>query len=143
MKLRPSPEWEPIFASMAQLKREWPARGWSWDARLVCVTSSFSGEFVEPAKAALQKAFAMEYTAKTIASSHPYLQEVAERAGGLRANQFAYAATVAPASHLLCFGLWWPWNDQETMSVRIGFAKLEANDEPYPRFRDIFGVSGY
>jgi hypothetical protein len=143
MRLRPSPEWEPIFASLSMLKREWPARGWSWDSRLVCVTSSFSGEFIEPARASLKNAFTTEYNTKTLATSHPYMQEVVEKSGGLRSNQFAFAATPAPAAYLLAYALWWPWNDQETMSVRIGFAKLEANDEPYPRFRDIFGVSGY
>ncbi len=143
MRLRPSPEWEPIFAALATLKREWPARGWSWDTRLVCVTSSFAGEFVEPARTALKKAFQAEYTSKTVTTAHPYLQEVGERAGGVRANQAAYAATPAPIAHLLVFGLWWPWNDQETVSVRVGIAKLEANDDPYPRFREIFGVSVY
>jgi hypothetical protein len=143
MRLRPSPDWEPMFASLIALKRDWPARGWSWDTRLVCITSSFAGEFVEPARAALKLALPTEYNAKTLPTAHPYVLDAVEQAGGLRSNQFACTSGPLPTAHLMTFALWWPWNDQETVSVRVGFAKLEANDEPYSRFREIFGVSVY
>lgn len=141
MRLRPTPEWDPIFASLAEFKKLWPARGWSWDSRLICITSSIVGELVEPARAALKTGFKAEYTSKTITTAHPYMQEAVEKTGGLRSNQFAFAATEQPVGHMFIFGLWWPWNDQETISLRVGISRLEPNDDPYGRFRDLFNVS--
>jgi hypothetical protein len=143
MRLRPSPEWEPLFAALTTLKKSWPTRGFSWDARLVCVTSSFAGEFTEPARDALRAAFPYEFGPKNVGTAHPSMLEVVEKAGGIRSGQYAMAMSQAPTAHLMVWALWWPWNDQETVSVRLGLARLESNDDPYPRFRDVFGVSGY
>ena len=40
--------WQPVFDSLARMRASWPTRGWSWDPRLMCVTSSFTTE-QEPA----------------------------------------------------------------------------------------------
>jgi hypothetical protein len=110
---------------------------------MICITSSFAGEFVEPARTALRKALAVEYNSKSLTTAHPYLVEAIERTGGLRSNQFVATFSAQPVAHLMPFALWWPWNDQETVSVRVGLARIEANEEPYPRFRDVFGVDVY
>jgi hypothetical protein len=110
---------------------------------MVCVTSSFAGEYVEAARNALKLAFPHEYSSRNVGTAHPNMLETIERAGGIRSGQYAYAVTQAPVAHLFVWALWWPWNDQETVSVRFGLAKLEANDDPYPRLRDIFGVAEY
>ena len=141
MRLRPSPDWNPLFDALARMKTVWPSRGWSWDSRVVCMTTSFAGEYFGEARAALRLAFAVEYTHTNIAQSHPWLQDVVENAGGVCAGQVVYAHSAEPIAQLLTYALWWPWNDQETVSVRLGFAKLEPSDEPYPRLRDIFNVS--
>lgn len=143
MRLRPSPDWEPLFEGLARVRSGWPSRGFSWDNRLVCVTSSFTGEFAGTAKAALGMVFSQTYTHKTVASAHSLVREVAETSGGVRANQLVFASAPEPQAGLLFYGLWWPWNDQETVSVRLGIAGLDANDEPYGRFRDVFNVSVY
>lgn len=141
MRLRPSPEWNPMFDALTRMKSIWPSRGWSWDSRLICMTTSFVGEYFGEARAALKLAFPAEYHHSTITQSHAWLQEIVEKAGGVRAGQVVYAQSVEPVANLFTYALWWPWNDQETVSVRLGFAKLEPNDEPYPRLREIFNVS--
>ena len=40
---------------------------------------------------------------------------------------------------VLAYGLWWPWGDGVTISLRIGL-DIGVMDEPYPRFREVFGV---
>lgn len=141
MRLRPSPEWEPIFEALGRLKQGWPARGFSWDNRIMCVTSSFTGEYSNTAHAAMGLALPLEYNHKTISAAHPSVRDIAEKSGGIRSNQRIFASHKEPSAGILLFGLWWPWNDQETVSARIGLAGLDANDEPYPRFRDLFKVS--
>ncbi len=131
--------WQPIFDSLGRMKIAWPTRGWSWDPRLFCVTSSFTTEQEPQARTATQMALQNEWTAQTISRAPPSLRDVVERAGGVRQGQLVLST--GPVSGLLLYGLWWPWGDAETVSLRVGLADVDPNREPYGRFRDVFGVS--
>ncbi len=131
--------WQPIFDALGRLKRGWPTRGWTWDSRVGCVTSSFTVEQEIQAKAAIAEAMPAQYTHSTIARAPQSLQDVVERAGGIRPNQLVLA--LGPSAGLLIFGLWWPWGDGETISFRLGLADVDPAREPNVRFRDLFGVS--
>jgi len=54
MALRPSGSalWQPLFDGLRRLKSNWPARGWSWDSRLICITSSFHNDHAAKARTA-------------------------------------------------------------------------------------------
>lgn len=134
-----NPAWDPLFARLTTLKQSWPARAWSWDKRFMCITSSFTVEYEAQARAAARAALPTEVTAKTLAQAPPNVRALAERTGGLRASQLILRADDAPG--LFVYGLWWPWGDDATISFRLGIANLEWNDEPYPRFRQIFNVT--
>jgi hypothetical protein len=131
--------WQPIFDALAKLKKNWPTRGWTWDSRLVCLTSSFTVEQEMQAKAAIADTMPAQYTQATITRAPQSLQDIAERSGGLRPNQLMLS--LGPAAGLLVFGLWWPWGDGETISFRVGLADVDPAKEPNQRFRDLFGVS--
>jgi hypothetical protein len=131
--------WQPLFESLARMKSTWPTRGWSWDPRLLCCTSSFTTEQEPQARQATQLALQQEWTSATIARGPQPLRDVVERAGGIRQGQLALST--GPVSGLLVYGLWWPWGDAETVSLRVGLAEVDPNREPYIRFRDVFGVS--
>jgi len=133
------PSWQPLFDRFAKLKADWPARAWSWDSRLICVTSSFTVEFDGKARSAALTALPLEYNAATLAKAPMELRRVAERSGGLRMGQMLL--TSKEIGPLVPFGLWWPWGDGMTTSFRVGLDGLEWDDEPYPRIREIFGVS--
>ena len=132
------PAWEPLFARLTTLKAHWPARAWSWDKRFTCITSSFTVEYEAQARAAARAALTTEITSKSLALAPANVRAFAERTGGLRAGQMLLRADDAPG--LFVFGLWWPWGDDATISFRIGIADLEWNDDPYPRFRQIFNI---
>jgi hypothetical protein len=132
------PYWKPVFERFAKLKADWPARAWSWDSRLVCVTSSFTVEFESKAKAAALSALPLEYTAATLSRASADLRRVAERTGGLRMGQLLM--TTRDPTPEPVFGLWWPWGDGTTTSFRVGLDGLEWDDEPYDEVRQIFGV---
>jgi len=133
------PTSDPFFTRLATLKTNWPARAWSWDKRFTCITSSFTVEYEAQARAAARAALPTEITPKSLALASPNVRAFAERTGGLRAGQMLLRADDAPG--LFVFGLWWPWGDDATISFRIGIADLEWNDDPYPRFRQIFNVA--
>jgi hypothetical protein len=132
------PSWKPIFDRFERLKASWPARAWSWDSRLVCVTSSFTVEFETKARAAALEALPLEYTSATLPRATSDLRRVAERTGGLRIGQ--YLLTLREQTLAPVFGLWWPWGDGATTSFRVGLDGLEWDDDPYPAVREIFGV---
>ena len=132
------PSWKPLFDRFARLKASWPARAWSWDSRLVCVTSSFAVELDTKARAAALEALPLEYTPATLPRASSDLRRVAERTGGLRMGQLLL--TAREQTPAVVFGLWWPWGDGMTTSFRVGLDGLEWDDDPYPAVREIFGV---
>jgi hypothetical protein len=132
------PSWNVLFDRFKKLKTTWPARAWSWDSRLVCVTSSFAVEVESKARAAALEALPLEYTAATLARASSDLRRVAERTGGLRMGQLLL--TSREPTPVIAFGLWWPWGDGMTTSFRVGLDGLDWDDDPYPAVREIFGV---
>ena len=132
------PAWKPLLDRFTKLKSTWPARAWSWDSRLVCITSSFAVELESKARAAALDALPLEYTAATLARASSDLRRVAERTGGLRMGQMLL--TTRDPTPVVAFGLWWPWGDGMTTSFRVGIDGLDWDDDPYPAVREVFGV---
>jgi hypothetical protein len=131
--------WLPLFESLGRMRAAWPTRGWSWDARLLCVTSSFTTEQEPQARKATQIALQNEWNPATIVRSPQLLRDVVERSGGIRQGQLVLST--GPVNGLLLYGLWWPWGDSETVSLRVGLADVDPSREPCVRFRDTFGVT--
>lgn len=131
--------WQPLFESLGRMKASWPTRGWSWDPRLSCVTSSFTTEQEPQARTAVKIALQNEWSATSIARAPAQLRDVVERCGGVRQGQLVLST--GPINGLMVFALWWPWGDGETTSCRVGLADADPHKEPYGRFRDVFGVT--
>ena len=136
---QPNDSTQSLFDALRKFKSSWPARGWSWDGRFVCVASTFTVEFEELAAAAAREALPAQYTQANLASAPSNLRDLAQRTGGLRAGQFLMAH--GPVGPLMGFGLWWPWGDGETISFRVGLVDIDPAREPYRRLRDVFGVT--
>jgi hypothetical protein len=137
----PSPSvdaWSTLFAAMKQLRASWPSRGWSWDGRLNCVSSSFAVELEARARAAAAMALKEEWTPASIGRALPAVREVADRAGGLRSGQLMLTSGAVAAS--FGYGLWWPWGDGMTTSLRIGLSGPYASSDAMQQLRDVFGV---
>lgn len=131
--------WQAVFESLGRMKATWPTRGWSWDPRLLCCTSSFTVEQEPQARQATSIALQNEWVPATIARAPQQLRDVVERSGGVRQGQLVLST--GPINGLLVYGLWWPWGDGETVSLRVGLADVDPNREPYIKFRDVFGVT--
>jgi hypothetical protein len=132
-------QWQPMFDGFARLKAKWPTRGWSWDGRLQCVCSSFTAEVEHKALLATREALGSEWTSTSIAGAPQILRKLVDRAGGVRTGQIVFSG--GPLAGLIGYGLWWPWGDSETTSLRIGLADIDPAKEPYIKFREVFGVT--
>ncbi|MEZ4221206.1 MAG: hypothetical protein R3B13_09760 [Polyangiaceae bacterium] len=127
-----------LFASLAKFRAEWPKRGWSWDNRLSCVASAFGVDLVDEARAALPHAFPHQWNHRSLGQAPPIVQQIAERTGGVRQDQLIVATQ--PAGGAIAYGLWWPWGDDTTISLRIGVAggPVMSLEE---RLRETFGAN--
>jgi hypothetical protein len=130
--------WLTLLDAMKRLRVAWPARGWSWDARLSCVASSFNIEVEAQARTAAAIALTNEWTWTTMQRAPAPLRDVAERTGGLRAGQMLLASQAVGA--VFAYGLWWPWGNGMTTSVRIGLDGSGATQDAVQRMRSVFGV---
>lgn len=133
---RPSPVDE-IFETLENLRAKWPKSGWSWDSRFSCVASSFGLDLVSEAQAVATEALRHEWTTRNIAGAPPIVRQLADDTGGIRADQFIF--TTDPGGRLVAYGLWWPWGDDITISLRVGLAGYASEAETF-RFRDLFGA---
>ena len=130
--------WSALFVTMKVLRTSWPSRGWSWDGRFSCITSTFNVELQAQARAAVLVALPNEWTSTTIQRAPPPLRDLAERTGGLREGQMILVSAAVGASY--CYGLWWPWGDGITTSFRIGLGGNQVPQDTFQRLRDVFGV---
>ena len=130
--------WSLIFASLKDVRTAWPSRGWSWDSRFSCVTSSFNTEVKTKARAAAGIALGNEWTAQTIHKAPIPVRDLAQRTGDLRSGQLILASNTVGAA--FAYGLWWPWGDEITTSVRIGLDGIHVSADTFDRFRDVFSV---
>jgi hypothetical protein len=130
--------WSLLFAALKELRSAWPSRGWSWDTRLSCVTSSFNVEFETKARAAVLVALSTEWTSLTIPRAPPAIRDLSDRTGGMRAGQLIFSSGTIGAN--FAYGLWWPWGDGMTTSLRIGLAGSSVREDALQRLRDVFSV---
>ncbi len=134
MELRPGSS-AALFETLGQLKSNWIKGGWSWDNRFNCLASSFSTEQDAEARAVVLRYLPREYTTKTVSGAPSQVRQVAETTGGLRVDQRLYSTDMG--GRLFAFGLWWPWGDETTISLRLGLGGYVAEAD-LVRLRDVF-----
>lgn len=133
----PGPQTEALFTALGRVREQWPKRGWTWDGRLSCVASAFGMDLVQDARQALAHAFPEEWTQRTIGRAPPLVQELANGSGGVRPDQLVFSAPAAEG--LVSYGLWWPWGDETTITLRIGITGVGAVRQEF-RLREVFNA---
>ncbi|HVZ74727.1 MAG TPA: hypothetical protein VHJ20_20230 [Polyangia bacterium] len=131
-------QWQGLFAALEKLKAQWPAQDWTYDRRLKCVASSIPMNLESAARAAMAELLPTSFSAQTLASAPEGVRKLAEGCGGVRSSQLLFWGGEAGAPG--AFGLWWPWGDGTTVSLRVGLHDVDLPKERYPRLRDIFGI---
>jgi len=130
--------WETVFATLTRLRASWPSQDWSYDRRLKCVASSIPLAREADARAAMAEALPLSFSVETLAGAGEGQRALVEKCGGLRATQLLFWGGADDAAG--AFGLWWPWGDGTTVSLRIGLHDVDIPKERYPRLRDVFGI---
>jgi hypothetical protein len=93
---------------------------------------------MDEARTAATRALPNEWSAGNIETAPDIIREIAETSGGVRAEQLVLATD--PAARVIAFGLWWPWGDDVTISLRVGLAGRISEDDQ-ESFRDLFGAA--
>lgn len=131
--------WLELADGLGKLRSTWPMRGWSWDNRLSCVTSSFSTQVEDAARLSAAQGLPVEWTSAGLAKGPARLREFAAQMGDVRSGQLLL--TAGNVDDLFAFGLWWPWGNGSTISLRVGLGFVDASHEPSQQLRDLFAVS--
>ena len=88
--------------------------------------------------------FEQAWTTADLASAPERVRELASKVGGLRGGQLLFAAR-SDADPIL-FGLWWPWGNGQTVSIRVLFSARTLNDQDkealLAAFKGWFGLEG-
>jgi hypothetical protein len=126
-----------LFAKLAEFKKNWIKGGWSWDSRYSCVASSFNHEMEGEARTVVIAYLPHEWTSKTVGGAPPQAKELADSTGGIRPDQRLY--TMDQLGRIVAFGLWWPWGDEITVSLRIGLGGY-VGEPDLARLRETFGA---
>ena len=129
----------PLVESFRKLKAAWPTRGWSWDGRFFCLASSFDAEFAASARNAALIALPQEWISTSLPKAPNLLRDLAEQTGGLRPGQTLFASPPIGRSH--AYGLWWPWRDSTSISLRVGLTGPDFGERHNSQLRDVFGVT--
>lgn len=123
-----------VLDGYRRFRAAWPHRGWSQDNRFDCVASTFEADFAGEARALLVPLFPVTHDERSLRTATEEVREIAVRTGGIRAAQ---RLMVAPTiGGLTPYALLWPWEEAQTISLRIGLANasLEELDEVYACF---------
>ena len=130
--------WESIFEGLARLRERWLSPEWTYDRRLRCVASSIPLTQEADARAVIGDMFPTIWTATTLPEAPEGVRALVATCGGVRAAQQLLwnGAADGPGA----FGLWWPWGDGTTVTLRVGLHHLDLPKVRYPRLRDIFGI---
>jgi hypothetical protein len=130
--------WEAVFQGVLRLRERWLTPEWTYDRRLRCVASSIPLAQESAVRAAIDEMFPTSWTASTLPDAPEDVRALAATCGGLRAAQQLLwnGGTDGPGA----FGLWWPWGDGTTVTLRIGLHHLDLPKVRYPRLRDLFGI---
>jgi hypothetical protein len=72
----------------------------------------------------------------------PQVRQLGGEMGGLRRGQFLFAA--GALKDVFLFAAWWPWQDGQTISLRVGpySADMSSSEEDnlMTSFKDCFGL---
>jgi hypothetical protein len=126
---------QPVLDSFAKLRATWPKRGWSWDNRFNCVASTFDVDVSAQARNLVVLALPHVWTDRTLPAAPASLRELTKRTGGIRSTQLVFSAD--PVMSVTPYGLWWPWEEGRTISLRIG---LDAPTDYTMQLCELFGA---
>ncbi|HVR63061.1 MAG TPA: hypothetical protein VMU50_14260 [Polyangia bacterium] len=130
--------WEQVFAGLAALRGAWPSQEWGYDRRFQSVMSTITTADKQRARAACDSLFKSVFDSAAIVGAPPGPRALADQYGGVRSGQLLLWN--GEAGKPGAFGLWWPWGDGQSVSLRVGLHDVDLPKTRYPKLRDVFSV---
>ena len=91
---------------------------WEWDHKFDAVLSNFPVTKKGKALSVLKRNFLYHFDEKKIKKAEANIKGIADALGGIRGGQLLFMSE--PERNILMFGAWWPWNNQDKISIRLG-----------------------
>ena len=114
---------------------------WKWDDRFGLARAEFKVKDADIVKDTILKELQTVWDHTTIAKASGNIRKIVNSMGGIGKGQILFSAE--PENSVTLFCAWWPWGDEETVSVRIGF-RHEDDSMNTPAFvsgvRKFFGI---
>jgi hypothetical protein len=115
---------------------------WKWDSQFQTALAEFIVDNKNSVNAILERYLSSTWDSVTIDNAPEIVQMVISRFGGLRPGQLLL--TTDPNQDVLIFGVWWPWGDGKTISLRVAPTDKRLSDsesaELITLFNDWFGL---
>jgi hypothetical protein len=106
------------------LSASWGVFSWKWDHRFEAFLAEFSADNGDEFRAILKRDFSNVWDSSNIREGPDIVQMCNNNFGGLRSGQLLF--TTDPSQNVFVCGVWWPWGDGETSSLRIASPAKEC-----------------
>jgi len=115
---------------------------WEWDSRFGAALTTISVDIKDDIQAILERHLVTTWDHSNIDNASDNVKIINQNLGGLRSGQMLLTSNPDKDAFIICS--WWPWNNGETISIRVSpsYQKLLDADkhEQIQRFKGWFGV---
>ena len=106
---------------------------WEWDDRFDCVLAAFDIADKDRVTAVINTHFGHAWDSASIGDAPASVSGAIGNFGGLGPGQLLFTSDPAKAAVLL--GLWWPWDNGATISVRLVPYGLDSSEDEIKEVR--------
>jgi len=115
---------------------------WKWEDRFEVALAEFNVANQDNIRGILERFLANRWDNSTISNAPHSIQQLLNKFIGLKTGQLLFTSDTEQDDFL--FGLWWPWGNGNTISIRVApsFIKLSEDDyqELIRQFREWFNI---
>ena len=109
---------------------------WEWDDRFEACLALFSVDVEEQVRSVLESCLYNVWDKSSIRKAPKIVKNIAKDFGGIKSKQLLF--TSEPIQEAFIFGAWWPWNDGETISIRIAPFDKRLSDSEMNELIELF-----
>jgi len=99
---------------------------WKWDSQFQTALAEFMVDNKDNVNAVLERYLSSNWDSTNIDNAPESVQVIISRFGGLRSGQLFFASD--PNQDVFIFGVWWPWGDGDTISLRVAPSNKTLSD---------------
>jgi hypothetical protein len=109
---------------------------WKWDSQFETVLAEFFVDNKDRVRAILECHLSIAWDKSKIRKAPDIVRTIAGNFGGLRSGQLLF--TSDPNQDVFIFGVWWPWGDGKTISIRVAPFDKRLSDSEMTEFIELF-----